>query len=189
MKSFLFFLPSPAEKRRPELIPEELHRHYIQTMQDKVYPDVQRHLEDFRYVCAFLQLNYISAGVNILCWIWREVQTSRTWSFDFGIDESFLLGRPEQLHRNLWLLGRTALALQMPLYWHRHWVHSAQIRLPLFLGQYCPSPPLPIWGTAYCTMIWLPPVTSEVATDLWSCIYRVREPFFLCEVVLVLFYC
>ncbi|EMP29024.1 Rho guanine nucleotide exchange factor 12, partial [Chelonia mydas] len=36
------------EKRRPELIPEELHRHYIQTMQDKVYPDVQRHLEDFR---------------------------------------------------------------------------------------------------------------------------------------------
>ncbi|KAM7137814.1 rho guanine nucleotide exchange factor 12 isoform 5-T5 [Macrochelys suwanniensis] len=36
------------EKRRPELIPEELHRHYIQTMQDKVSPDVQRHLEDFR---------------------------------------------------------------------------------------------------------------------------------------------
>ncbi|XP_074833312.1 rho guanine nucleotide exchange factor 12 isoform X2 [Carettochelys insculpta] len=36
------------EKRRPELIPEELHRHYIQTMQEKVYPDVQRHLEDFR---------------------------------------------------------------------------------------------------------------------------------------------
>ncbi|XP_030076219.1 rho guanine nucleotide exchange factor 12 isoform X2 [Microcaecilia unicolor] len=36
------------EKRRPELIPEELHRHYIQTMHEKVYPDVQRHLEDFR---------------------------------------------------------------------------------------------------------------------------------------------
>ncbi|XP_054854554.1 rho guanine nucleotide exchange factor 12 isoform X2 [Eublepharis macularius] len=36
------------EKRRLELIPEELHRHYIQTMQDKVYPEVQRHLEDFR---------------------------------------------------------------------------------------------------------------------------------------------
>ncbi|XP_042738160.1 rho guanine nucleotide exchange factor 12 isoform X1 [Lagopus leucura] len=36
------------EKRRPELIPEELHRHYIQTMQDKVCPEVQRNLEDFR---------------------------------------------------------------------------------------------------------------------------------------------
>uniref|UniRef100_A0A8C0H2J4 Rho guanine nucleotide exchange factor 12 n=1 Tax=Chelonoidis abingdonii TaxID=106734 RepID=A0A8C0H2J4_CHEAB len=48
VKPRCFFLPSPAEKRRPELIPEELHRHYIQTMQDKVYPDVQRHLEDFR---------------------------------------------------------------------------------------------------------------------------------------------
>ncbi|XP_061448356.1 rho guanine nucleotide exchange factor 12 isoform X2 [Rhineura floridana] len=36
------------EKRRLDLIPEELHRHYIQTMQDKVFPEVQRHLEDFR---------------------------------------------------------------------------------------------------------------------------------------------
>ncbi|XP_048199958.1 rho guanine nucleotide exchange factor 12 isoform X2 [Perognathus longimembris pacificus] len=36
------------EKRRPELIPEDLHRHYIQTMQEKVHPEVQRHLEDFR---------------------------------------------------------------------------------------------------------------------------------------------
>ncbi|XP_059575648.1 rho guanine nucleotide exchange factor 12 isoform X1 [Alligator mississippiensis] len=36
------------EKRRPELIPEELHRHYILTMQDKVLPEVQRNLEDFR---------------------------------------------------------------------------------------------------------------------------------------------
>ncbi|XP_063112005.1 rho guanine nucleotide exchange factor 12 isoform X3 [Cavia porcellus] len=36
------------EKRRPELIPEDLHRHYIQTMQERVHPDVQRHLEDFR---------------------------------------------------------------------------------------------------------------------------------------------
>ncbi|XP_038609248.1 rho guanine nucleotide exchange factor 12 isoform X4 [Tachyglossus aculeatus] len=36
------------EKRRPELIPEELHRHYIHTMQEKVYPEVQKHLEDFR---------------------------------------------------------------------------------------------------------------------------------------------
>ncbi|KAH0623302.1 hypothetical protein JD844_031479 [Phrynosoma platyrhinos] len=36
------------EKRRLDLIPEELHRHYIQTMQDKVLPEVHRHLEDFR---------------------------------------------------------------------------------------------------------------------------------------------
>uniref|UniRef100_A0A8C5K840 Rho guanine nucleotide exchange factor 12 n=1 Tax=Jaculus jaculus TaxID=51337 RepID=A0A8C5K840_JACJA len=36
------------EKRRPELIPEDLHRHYIQTMQERIHPEVQRHLEDFR---------------------------------------------------------------------------------------------------------------------------------------------
>lgn len=36
------------EKRRPELLPEDLHRHYIQTMQERVHPEVQRHLEDFR---------------------------------------------------------------------------------------------------------------------------------------------
>uniref|UniRef100_A0A7M4FT15 Rho guanine nucleotide exchange factor 12 n=1 Tax=Crocodylus porosus TaxID=8502 RepID=A0A7M4FT15_CROPO len=36
------------EKRRPELIPEELHRHYILTMQDRVLPEIQRNLEDFR---------------------------------------------------------------------------------------------------------------------------------------------
>ncbi|XP_019519139.1 PREDICTED: rho guanine nucleotide exchange factor 12 isoform X3 [Hipposideros armiger] len=36
------------EKRRPELIPEDLHRHYVQTMQERVHPEVQRHLEDFR---------------------------------------------------------------------------------------------------------------------------------------------
>uniref|UniRef100_A0A8D0H3M1 Rho guanine nucleotide exchange factor 12 n=1 Tax=Sphenodon punctatus TaxID=8508 RepID=A0A8D0H3M1_SPHPU len=36
------------EKRRPELIPEELHRHYIQAMQERVYPEVQKNLEDFR---------------------------------------------------------------------------------------------------------------------------------------------
>lgn len=36
------------EKRRPELIPEDLHRHYIQTMQERVHLEVQRHLEDFR---------------------------------------------------------------------------------------------------------------------------------------------
>ncbi|NXJ90000.1 ARHGC factor, partial [Corythaixoides concolor] len=36
------------DRRRPELLPEELHRQFIQTMQDKVYPEVQRNLEDFR---------------------------------------------------------------------------------------------------------------------------------------------
>ncbi|XP_048367944.1 rho guanine nucleotide exchange factor 12 isoform X2 [Sphaerodactylus townsendi] len=41
-------ISADLEKRRLELIPEELHRHYIQTMQEKVFPEVQRHLEDFR---------------------------------------------------------------------------------------------------------------------------------------------
>ncbi|KAM6190931.1 rho guanine nucleotide exchange factor 12 isoform 1-T1 [Sarcoramphus papa] len=36
------------DRRRPELLPEELHRQFIQTMQDKVGPEVQRNLEDFR---------------------------------------------------------------------------------------------------------------------------------------------
>ncbi|KAM9255809.1 rho guanine nucleotide exchange factor 12 isoform 3-T3 [Cariama cristata] len=36
------------ERRRPELLPEELHRQFIQAMQDKVCPEVQRNLEDFR---------------------------------------------------------------------------------------------------------------------------------------------
>ncbi|XP_075046770.1 rho guanine nucleotide exchange factor 12 isoform X2 [Mixophyes fleayi] len=36
------------EKRRPELIPEDLLRQYIHTMQEKIYPDVQKLLEDFR---------------------------------------------------------------------------------------------------------------------------------------------
>ncbi|XP_024425344.2 rho guanine nucleotide exchange factor 12 isoform X2 [Desmodus rotundus] len=36
------------EKRRPELIPEDLHRHYIQSVQERVHPEIQRHLEDFR---------------------------------------------------------------------------------------------------------------------------------------------
>nr|KAF6436915.1 Rho guanine nucleotide exchange factor 12 [Molossus molossus] len=41
-------IAADLEKRRPELIPEELHRHYIQTMQETVHPEIQRHLEDFR---------------------------------------------------------------------------------------------------------------------------------------------
>ncbi|XP_042560291.1 rho guanine nucleotide exchange factor 12-like isoform X2 [Clupea harengus] len=41
-------ISSELEKRRLELIPEELHRQYIQQMQEKLLPDIQRHLEDFR---------------------------------------------------------------------------------------------------------------------------------------------
>ncbi|XP_078538289.1 rho guanine nucleotide exchange factor 12 isoform X3 [Lissotriton helveticus] len=41
-------IASDLEKRRPDLIPEELHRVYIQNMQEKVFPEVQKHLEDFR---------------------------------------------------------------------------------------------------------------------------------------------
>ncbi|XP_018081259.1 rho guanine nucleotide exchange factor 12 isoform X2 [Xenopus laevis] len=36
------------EKRRPELIPEELHRQYIQTMQERLTEDVKKNLEDFK---------------------------------------------------------------------------------------------------------------------------------------------
>ncbi|XP_069802587.1 rho guanine nucleotide exchange factor 12 isoform X2 [Dendropsophus ebraccatus] len=36
------------ERRRPEFIPEELLRQYVHTMQDKMCPEVQKLLEDFR---------------------------------------------------------------------------------------------------------------------------------------------
>ncbi|KAK7156406.1 hypothetical protein R3I94_006462 [Phoxinus phoxinus] len=41
-------ISTELDRRRPELIPEELHRQYIQTMQEKLLPDVHRNLEDFR---------------------------------------------------------------------------------------------------------------------------------------------
>ncbi|KAM9499155.1 rho guanine nucleotide exchange factor 12 isoform 6-T6 [Salvelinus alpinus] len=41
-------MASELERRRPELIPEELHRPYIQLLQDTLLPDIQRNLEDFR---------------------------------------------------------------------------------------------------------------------------------------------
>ncbi|XP_069080973.1 rho guanine nucleotide exchange factor 12 isoform X2 [Pleurodeles waltl] len=41
-------IASDLEKRRPDLIPEELHRVYIQNMQEKVFLEVQKNLEDFR---------------------------------------------------------------------------------------------------------------------------------------------
>uniref|UniRef100_W5M213 Rho guanine nucleotide exchange factor 12 n=1 Tax=Lepisosteus oculatus TaxID=7918 RepID=W5M213_LEPOC len=37
-----------TERRRPELIPEDLHRQYVQVMQDTLLPDIQKNLEDFR---------------------------------------------------------------------------------------------------------------------------------------------
>uniref|UniRef100_A0A4W4G822 Rho guanine nucleotide exchange factor (GEF) 12a n=1 Tax=Electrophorus electricus TaxID=8005 RepID=A0A4W4G822_ELEEL len=43
-----FTLKSGISRRRPELIPEDLHRQYIQTIQDTLLPDVHRLLEDFR---------------------------------------------------------------------------------------------------------------------------------------------
>lgn len=41
-------ISSELERRRPELIPEELHKQFVQTMQDTLLPDVERILEDFR---------------------------------------------------------------------------------------------------------------------------------------------
>ncbi|XP_060743834.1 rho guanine nucleotide exchange factor 12 isoform X2 [Tachysurus vachellii] len=41
-------ISSELERRRPELIPEELHRQYVQTMQDTLLPEVNKILEDFR---------------------------------------------------------------------------------------------------------------------------------------------
>lgn len=43
-----YMFPLTTEKRRPELIPEDLLRQYVHTVQDKVYPEVQKLLEDFR---------------------------------------------------------------------------------------------------------------------------------------------
>ncbi|KAJ8368212.1 hypothetical protein SKAU_G00082400 [Synaphobranchus kaupii] len=41
-------ISSDLERRRPELIPEELHRQYVQLLQDVLLMDVQKNLEDFR---------------------------------------------------------------------------------------------------------------------------------------------
>ncbi|KAJ8347569.1 hypothetical protein SKAU_G00261580 [Synaphobranchus kaupii] len=41
-------IASELERRRPELIPEELHRQYVQVLQDSLVPDIQKNLEDFR---------------------------------------------------------------------------------------------------------------------------------------------
>uniref|UniRef100_A0A8C8GPW2 Rho guanine nucleotide exchange factor 12 n=1 Tax=Oncorhynchus tshawytscha TaxID=74940 RepID=A0A8C8GPW2_ONCTS len=41
-------LSSDLDRRRTELIPEELNRQYVQMVQDTQLPDIQRNLEDFR---------------------------------------------------------------------------------------------------------------------------------------------
>uniref|UniRef100_A0A4W5NWI3 Rho guanine nucleotide exchange factor 12 n=1 Tax=Hucho hucho TaxID=62062 RepID=A0A4W5NWI3_9TELE len=41
-------ISSDLDRRRTELIPEELNRQYVQMMQDTLLPDIQRNLEDFR---------------------------------------------------------------------------------------------------------------------------------------------
>ena len=37
-----------SDRRRTELIPEELNRQHVQTLQDSLLPDIQRNLDDFR---------------------------------------------------------------------------------------------------------------------------------------------
>ncbi|XP_008274537.1 rho guanine nucleotide exchange factor 12 isoform X2 [Stegastes partitus] len=39
---------SDLDRRRTELIPEEINRQHVQTLQDSLLPDIQRNLEDFR---------------------------------------------------------------------------------------------------------------------------------------------
>uniref|UniRef100_A0A8D2PJR8 Rho guanine nucleotide exchange factor 12 n=1 Tax=Zosterops lateralis melanops TaxID=1220523 RepID=A0A8D2PJR8_ZOSLA len=52
------------DRRRPELLPEELHRQFIQTMQDKVCPEVQRNLEDFRYQKLSVEIIMINNAIE-----------------------------------------------------------------------------------------------------------------------------
>lgn len=41
-------ISSDLDRRRTELIPEEINRQHVQTLQDSLLPDIQRNLEDFR---------------------------------------------------------------------------------------------------------------------------------------------
>ncbi|XP_055022990.1 rho guanine nucleotide exchange factor 12 [Boleophthalmus pectinirostris] len=41
-------ISSDLDRRRTELIPEEINRQHVQTLQDSLLPDIQKHLEDFR---------------------------------------------------------------------------------------------------------------------------------------------
>uniref|UniRef100_A0A8C7Z6U9 Rho guanine nucleotide exchange factor (GEF) 12a n=1 Tax=Oryzias sinensis TaxID=183150 RepID=A0A8C7Z6U9_9TELE len=47
--SFIFLVyPMFAERRRMELIPEDIIRQHVQTLQDSLLPEIQKNLEDFR---------------------------------------------------------------------------------------------------------------------------------------------
>lgn len=37
-----------VDRRRTELIPEDINRQHVQTLQDSLLPDIQKNLEDFR---------------------------------------------------------------------------------------------------------------------------------------------
>lgn len=37
-----------ADRRRTELIPEEINRQHVKTLQESLLPDIQKNLEDFR---------------------------------------------------------------------------------------------------------------------------------------------
>ncbi|XP_041657856.1 rho guanine nucleotide exchange factor 12 isoform X2 [Cheilinus undulatus] len=41
-------ISADLDRRRTELIPEEINRQHVQTLQDSLLPDIQRNLEDFR---------------------------------------------------------------------------------------------------------------------------------------------
>ncbi|KAK7882542.1 hypothetical protein WMY93_028716 [Mugilogobius chulae] len=41
-------ISSDLDRRRTELIPEEINRQHVQTLQDSLLPDIQKNLEDFR---------------------------------------------------------------------------------------------------------------------------------------------
>ncbi|XP_054649724.1 rho guanine nucleotide exchange factor 12 isoform X3 [Dunckerocampus dactyliophorus] len=41
-------ISADLDRRRTELIPEEINRHHVQTLQDSLLPDIQKNLEDFR---------------------------------------------------------------------------------------------------------------------------------------------
>ncbi|CAL8361291.1 unnamed protein product [Merluccius merluccius] len=42
-------MSTDLDRRRTELIPEEINRQHVQTLQDSLLPDIQRNLEDFRH--------------------------------------------------------------------------------------------------------------------------------------------
>ncbi|NWY43481.1 ARHGC factor, partial [Sylvia atricapilla] len=84
------------DRRRPELLPEELHRQFIQTMQDKVCPEVQRNLEDFRYQKLSVELPFNSHLIPILfqsaCWCSGWMGPAVNWGLSYVL-KAFLVFR------------------------------------------------------------------------------------------------